>query len=174
MLKTFTSLFFILLSLGCLAQIKVYKLIDSSKASDINYEAIISMKKQNPGVKLLDHVFNTLKGKYKVYRFMASYTGISGMSNEEKEFHDIIIVKTNEANKVIDAYMYNLDFSDPPSMNAIYRRTSKNIYLNDKMSISDFKFTRPHYFDSEDIELNEKAELSFTKYSGLSKFEIKI
>lgn len=103
----------------------------------------------------MDNVFKPTAGKYTVYRFLATYQGIS-YTNKQREFHDVLIVKTNNYNKVIDAYHYTLEWADSPFAD-LYESTARRLYLNDSMPVGDFKFKRLWDADRNDRALKDSG-----------------
>jgi len=101
-----------------------------------------------PGLTLIDNVFKPTKGKFTVYRFLATYQGLS-FTNKQKEFHDILIVKVGSKNKIILAYQYTLEWAESPLETDLYESTCKNTYLTDNLSIDKFIFERPWYYDNK-------------------------
>jgi len=140
------------------SQTKEYKLIDKTVSADINYHAIDAIDTFTHGIKMLNQVFKPAKGKYIVFRFIATYTGLS-YTDKTKEFHDIIIVKTNQSNRIIDAYQYTLEWAELPSDTDLYKSTCKSAYLKDMMAIEEFKFTRPWYYDIQDRALKDTGNI---------------
>jgi hypothetical protein len=99
---------------------------------------------------LLKNVFNPIKGKYLVYRFIAKFKGES-FTGKIKDFQDILIVKTDKNNQIIEAYQYTLEWTDLPDAD-LYKSSCHGLYLKDKLNISDFKLVRPWYYDKEQLD----------------------
>jgi len=156
---------FIILSLIHLAagktlcQTKVYTLFDETYAADIRKNLLIILDTTPPRYSLMDNVFKPTTGKYTVYRFLATYQGIS-YTNKQKEFHDVLIVKTNNKNKVVDAYQYTLEWTDSPFAD-LYESTARGLYLNDSMPVEDFKFKRLWDTDKNDRPLKDSGVVRF-------------
>src|SRR5690348_7820789 len=85
------------------AQQKEYKLLDKTSNADIDKSFILRLDKAPRGLPMLDSLFKPVKGEFKVYRFVATFLGKS-YTGQEKEFHDLLLVKTDDSNKVIKAY----------------------------------------------------------------------
>ena len=159
MLKLFIPLILILLFPSpTFSQIKEYKLLDKTVSADINYSQINVLDTKVRGMALLDQVFNPIKGEFTVYRFMAIFNGQS-FTGKTKEFHDILIVKTDSKGKIFDAYQYTLEWAELPAENDLYKSSCKDLYLTNEMSIQNFLFTRPWYYDEEDIIFKESGIL---------------
>ena len=124
-----------------MAQVKEYKLIDKTIFGDINYENIIvQLDSSSPGIHLLDSVFKPTKGKYAVYRFLAKYKGLSILTDKRETFHDVLILKTDDKNRVIEGLQYTLEWIEAPLEYDLYKCLCKSIYLKDRMLISKFNF----------------------------------
>ncbi len=141
-----------------MSQQKVYKLLDKTPFANINHHLLDAIDTARPRFPLMDNAFKPQKGRFIVYRFIATFVGTS-FTNKQKEFHDVLIVKTNKQNKIIDAYQYTLEWADVPDAD-LYESTCKERYLTDNMPIGDFIFKRHWYYD--------KTEL---KETGVIKFE---
>jgi hypothetical protein len=76
-----------------------------------------------------------------------------------KEFHDILIVKTDNENKIIDAYQYTLEWAEPPLQNDVYKSSIKNISLTNNMEIKQLKFRRTISWNDNNKVLNESGVL---------------
>ena len=105
--------------------------------------------------------FEPLKGQYNYYQFIAAFKGQSyndGGPTLIKEFHDILIIKTDSKNKIIDAYQYTLEWSEPPFQNDVYKSTAKNLILTNNLQLNALKFTKTYNgWKEKDNKLNEKG-----------------
>ncbi len=160
MLKLFILITLIMLGTGkTLCQQKVYKLLDKTVAADIKKNILTILETIHPRYSLMDNVFKPTTGKYTVYRFLATYQGIS-YTDKQEEFHDILIVKTYNENKVIDAYQYTLEWADSPFAD-LYESTARGLYLNDNTPIDNFKFKRRWDDDKNDQALKDSGVVRF-------------
>src|SRR5450631_2539829 len=125
-----------LISLNSFSQSKKYLLYDKIVSADINKNIILMLYRISPGISLLNKVFEPIKGKYTVYRFIAKYIGMS-FTDQQKEFHDLIIVKTDSKSEIIEAYQYTLEWADSPDVD-LYTSSCRKLYLTDSMNISNF------------------------------------
>lgn len=107
------------------AQEKEYKLIARTENADFNYQALRCIDTISTNDER-EKIFNPVKGRYTVYVFMSTYNGLS-YTNEEKEFHDILIIKTGNRKKILDAYQYTLEWAEPPYSNDLYRASGKRL-----------------------------------------------
>jgi hypothetical protein len=71
-------------------------------------------------------------------------------------FHDILIVKTNSKNEIIDAYQYTLEWAEPELSYDLFRSTIKNQKLTNGLSIEKLKFYRTQK-NHENEPLDEKG-----------------
>lgn len=138
------------------SQTREYKLLDKTNDADINHQLFVMLDTAKPGISLMENVFKPVSGKFVVYRLLLIYQGMS-FTNKQKEFHDILIVKTNKDNKILDAYQYTLEWAEMPLDTDLFRSTNKNVYLTDEMSIDKFMFERIWDYDSNDRKLKDKA-----------------
>jgi hypothetical protein len=156
---------FLGLSVSCVAQSKkqVYKLKSVIQNADFDYE-----KLQNfDAISEIQEAFKPVKnGEYTVYTFIATFKGLGIWPPEEdnykvdkdgyriltkgeikqmnklETFHDILIVKTNSKNEIIDAYHYTLEWAEPELSYDLFRSTTKNQKLTNGLSIDKLKFYR--------------------------------
>jgi hypothetical protein len=142
-----------------LSQTKVYKMVDQTTSADINPNLYRILFESARPVSLTTKPFMPVKGKFTVYRFIATYQGLS-FTNKEKEFHDILIVKTDRKNKIIVSYQYTLEWTDSPEAD-LFKSTCKDTYLTDKMLIEKFRFQRKKDYANDDAKLIEQAIISF-------------
>ncbi len=160
MLKLSIFITFIMLGLGkTLCQQKVYKLVDKTVAADIKKNILAILDTIHPRYSMMDNAFKPAAGKYTVYRFLATYQGIS-YTDKQKAFHDILIVKTNNQNKVIGAYQYTLEWADSPFAD-LYERTARGLYLDDNMPVDNFTFKRRWDADKNDQALKDSGVVRF-------------
>ena len=152
----------LLLSNQIFPQTKEYKLLDKTDSANINGRLIAMLDTAKPGMTLVNNVFKAVKGKFTVYRFLATFQGIS-FTNKQKEFHDILIVKTDAKNKIISAYKYTLEWAELPSETDLYQSACKNIYLIDNTSIDKFMFERSWYYNKQDRKLKDSAYIKLTE-----------
>jgi hypothetical protein len=163
MLRLLTIITWILLSSSkSFSQTKEYKLLDKTTSSDINSKLVTILDTTRPGLTLIGNVFKPTKGKFTVYRFLATYQGLS-FTNKQKEFHDILIVKVDSKNKIILAYQYTLEWAEPPLETDLYESTCKDTYLTDNLSIDKFIFERPWYYDKQDRKLKDSGNIRLIK-----------
>jgi len=69
-----------------------------------------------------------------------------------------LIIKTDSKNKIIDAYQYTLEWSEPSFQNDVYKSTAKNLTLTDNLQLKALKFNKTYNgWKEKDINLNENG-----------------
>ncbi len=124
-----------------------YKFLDKFENADLNYNSIDSINFKTKGLLMLDSVFNVVKGSYTIYRFMTYDRGIL-FDDHESDFNNLIILKVDSTNRIIDGFQYFLQNPQMPSTCFLYR-ICKKMYLRQKIKISKLKFKRVHKIDKE-------------------------
>jgi hypothetical protein len=148
-----------------LSETKIYILQKETVNSDFNYsklDNIDAQKMETLNLKNIMPVFEPISGHYKYYQFLATFIGEGYNSDGPpliKEFHDILIVKTDNENKIIDAYQYTLEWAEPPLQNDVYKSSIKNISLTNNMEIKQLKFRRTISWNDNNKVLNESGVL---------------
>lgn len=139
------------------AQTKEYKLITKTENADFNYRFLdfIDTIRTREARR---NVFNPVKGKNTVYVFTATYKGLS-YDNTEKNFQDILIVKTDSKQKILDAYQHTLEWAEPPFSYDLYKATAKGLKLINQLSIERFFFRSVDYYKETDREFKETGVL---------------
>ena len=74
-----------------------------------------------------------------------------------EDFHDILIIKTDSENKIIDAYQYTLEWAEPPLKYDVFKSSIINIPLTNNMDINLLKFIRTYSWNDDNKELNENG-----------------
>ena len=165
-------LIFILLISSCFQNKLIaqnhFAFLDLNKDSDFNYNAINKFN-YNPKTTL-DSVFNPVLGNFKVYRFIETIYDYSFDSDSIKEFHKLLIIKTNSLNKIIDAYCYLLEWEEYPSSCALYRfnkTKTKKFQANFSLSDIQFKLIGDNEYCTRDsfLNLNQIIIWEETKFS---------
>lgn len=142
---------------------KIYKLkkqlinadFDYSKLDDIdnNYGLFHKPKKRISA-------FEPKNGKYNYYQFIATFKGSSyngGAPTSIKEFKDILIIKTNNENQIIDAYQYTLEWSEPPFQYDVYKASAKHLKLTDHLMLESLQLKRTYSRNENNTLSNEKG-----------------
>lgn len=144
-----------------LNETKVYKLKMQTKASDFNYSKLNDIDNDfglfnKP--KNIVTAFEPISGRYNYYQFIATFKGSSyndGGPTLIKDFNDILIIKTNNENQIIDAYQYTLEWAEPPLQYDVFKLSAKNLLLSDNLKIENLKLIRTYSWNKNDTFLKE-------------------
>lgn len=120
-----------------------FYLLDKTEYSDFNVEKIKMINSEPKGRVMLDSVFNVVKGNYRVYRFSTYDSGVLFDESGIRQLNEIIILKVNKKNKIVDGYKYFLQNPVMPSTCNLYRITRK-IRARPIIKIQNFKFKKVH------------------------------
>ncbi|MDD5382918.1 MAG: hypothetical protein PHH60_04615 [Candidatus Margulisbacteria bacterium] len=139
--------FCLLLTAGCAP---VSKEVDFSQPLkvlhnvDLDYSFINNIDQITPpypaGSKYQIGDIPTVKGKYSVHKYIIEYLGRSAEKGEAK-FHDLLVIKLDNSNKIVDAYKYTLEWADSPSL-ALYRMANKDVFLKPGLKLEALGLTR--------------------------------
>ena len=125
--------------------LKVYRLKKYAINADFNYSKLEELKKDTLDRRNIKSLFEPVSGQFSYYQFIATFKGKGGgYPLIIKDFHDILIVKTDKNNKIIDAFQYTLEWGECPCDYDLYRLSAKDIKLTDNMDISKFKFLQTY------------------------------
>ena len=142
---------------------KIYILKKSTENSDFNYSKLDDIdghKINTLNIKNLMPVFEPVLGKYKYYQFISTFTGQAYNVDGPplfKEFHDILIIKTDNQNKIIDAYQYTLEWAEPPLQFDVFKNSAENINLTDNLDIAKLKFVRTYSWSDDNKGMKESG-----------------
>ena len=142
-------------------QTKIYKLKKKAINSDFDYlklDDIDGNTKDTVNLNNIMTIFKPISGHYNYYQFIATFKGHS-FELFDKDFHDILIIKTDNENKIIDAYQYTLEWAEPPLQFDLYKSDIKNLTLKTDMDISSLKLTRKDFWDDKDRIHKESGRL---------------
>jgi hypothetical protein len=144
-----------------LNETKIYILQKETENSDFNYaklDDIDGNKMDTLNVRNLMPVFAPVSGQYKYYQFLSTFVGEAYYSDGPplfRDFHDILIIKTDNENKIIDAYQYTLEWAEPPLQYDVFKSSIKNISLTNNLDINQLKFKRTYSWSDDNRELKE-------------------
>lgn len=142
---------------------KIYILKKQTENSDFNYSKLddIDGNKINKlNVGNLMPIFEPVSGQFKYYQFLSTF--VSQAYNPDgpallKDFHDILIIKTDNDNKIIDAYHYTLESAELPLQYDVFKSSAKDIYLTKNIDINQLKFIRTYSWSDSNNELKENG-----------------
>ena len=92
------------------------------------------------GRKSLDSLEKLDKDKVDEKRYSILTKEELKQMNKLETSHDILIIKTNLKNEIIDAYQYTLEWAEPQLSYDLFRSTNKNQKLTNGLSIEKLKF----------------------------------
>ncbi|RXR20256.1 hypothetical protein [Flavobacterium stagni] len=138
-----------------LKELKKYILKQKSLNSDFNYSKLDNIDKQNKVES-----FEPIDGNFTYYKFIATFIGQSylapGDSGEYcKTFHDILIIKTNDKNVIVDAYQYTLEWAEMPFQYDVFKSNTENLVLVNDLDIKLLNLNRTEYCNEKDKKSNE-------------------
>lgn len=137
--------------------VKEYKLISKTSNADLNQRAILLIDTTKTRETRRD-AFNPIKGRYTVYVFIAAFKGFS-FNNTEKDFHDILVVKTDKRQRILAAYQYTLEWAEKPFTYDLYKATPKEVTLTNGLSLKKLRFRKVDYTIGVDSKLHEQGVL---------------
>ena len=146
-----------------LSDVKVYRLKKQVLNADFNYAKLDDIDgniKDTLNLRSLMPIFEPVGGKYKYYQLIATFKGHGYDGGEApliKDFHDILIIKTDNKNKIIDAFHYTLEWAEPPLQYDLFKSSAKDIVLQDNMDISQLKLNKTYSYSENNKELKEKG-----------------
>jgi len=106
--------------------------------------------------------FEPVDGKYTYYQFISTFKGYAYVApgdsgDHTKTFHDILIIKTNENNEVIDAYQFTLEWAEKPFQYDVYKSEADNLILADNLNIKSLNLNRTESWDENDKLFKENG-----------------
>ena len=147
-----------------LGEPKIYILKKQAINADFNYtklEDMYSCIKDTLNIRNVMPVFEPINGQFNYYQFLATFKGECYMESWDtlviKDFHDILIIKTDRNNKIIDAFQYTLEWAEMPIQYDLFRSSTNDIILINNLDIKQLKFMRTYDWNDEDGELLENG-----------------
>lgn len=158
MLRFFlTILIFTTASFSIAAQEKtpfVYQIKAVYQNADLDAKAIERYQKRdvewNDTGEVLK-LFKPVKGRYKVILFMAAVYGL-GFDDKNDIFHNILILKANKNNEILDGFEYTLEWAEVPTASRLARITKPGVKLKKGLPVSQLGF--------KSIEAGQEWELN--------------
>jgi hypothetical protein len=154
-----TIIAFLFFGVSLFAQLKEYKLVSKTSNADLSQRAIFSIDTTKIR-ETRQNVFNPTKGNYTVYMFIATFKGQS-FDNTEKDFHDILVLKTDKKKQILEAYQYTLEWAEMPFSYDLYQATAKGVALINRLPIEKLKFRKADDPENSDGKLNEQGLLIY-------------
>ena len=148
---------------------KIYQLKKHTINSDFNYSKLKNIDRYlKDTINLMNTmlIFEPIKGRFDYYQFLATYKGQgynAGAPVTIKDFHDILIIKTDKNNRIIDAFQYTLDWAEPPLQYDLFKSSENGFILGDSLDIKEFKFIRTDYWSKDNKELKEEGTIRLKK-----------
>lgn len=146
-----------------LKEAKIYKLKRKTINSDFNYSKLNDIDgniKDTLNLRNLMPIFEPINGQCNYYQFISTFKGMACCNDAGlKDYHDILIVKTDNENKILDAYQYTLEWAEPPLQFDLYKSDNKNLILTNDLDISTLKLMRKDYWNEKDRISKEGGRL---------------
>jgi len=146
---------------------KTYVMVANKLNTDFNYKLLDNFEQsfsdlisENNSREL---IFNPVNGKYHYYKFIATYKarGISPNNDPakpEQTFHNILILKTDDQQKIVDGYHFVLEWGEKPLSYPLFKISTTGISLQEGLSIKQLNLKR--VLDSADFGDDGKIKLA--------------
>ncbi len=146
---------------------KTYVMVANKLNTDFNYKLLDNFEQsfsdliaENNSREL---IFNPVNGKYHYYKFIATYKarGISPNSDPakpEQTFHNILILKTDDQQKIVDGYHFVLEWAEKPLSYPLFKISTTGIPLQEGLSLKQLNLKR--VVDSADFGDDGKIKLA--------------
>lgn len=153
-------------SATALHQQQVYHLKKKAVHADFTYHKLADID-ANIGRALtpttLMPAFAPVNGPYNYYLFQATFQGEAYHADDSepavKNFHDILIIKTNDDHRIIDAYHYTMEWAEVPLQHDLFRLSQPGLTLKNGLNIKDLKLARTDYWTEADKFLTQTGIL---------------
>lgn len=136
-IKINTILTFLVFTTFCFGQRNSFKLVSVKKNSDFNYE---KLKSEISPICGLDSTFNVVSGCFTTYLFLEENFGHSFGDSTISKYYNVLILKANNSNKIVDGYVYTLGWAEFPSSCVLFKLLNAKIKLKDGLELSKLKF----------------------------------
>ena len=172
MRKIISAIFLFLMTLGQMScQTKEMKIIYENKSEEVptelneTQEYILKKKSINSDfdyskLNNIDNYnkaesFEPINGKYTYFQFVSTFKGQAYFApgdsgDRNKIFHDILIIKTNESDEVVDAYQFTLEWAEKPFQYDVYKSNAEKLILKDNLDINLLHLYRTEYWNDKD------------------------
>ncbi len=114
--------------------------------ADLDYDMIGRIDRITPpypeGGKYQIGDIGTVMGAFTVYKYIGEYEGLSAFADNPVTFHDLLVVKVNDAGIIADAFKYTLEWTDSPSL-ALYRLGKKGARFKEDIDVKELHLVIP-------------------------------
>ena len=142
------------------SQIKQYKFISKTDKADFDYPKLNNIDNFLNDSSDIRQAFKEIEGDFIVYQFESEFIGES-YNDSSEYFHDILIIKTDVRNLIIDAFQYTLEWKEPPFQYDLYRSTINNFELINNFKLDRLKMSRTYDKNVNDDYLVGKGIIIF-------------
>ncbi|HCL57619.1 MAG TPA: hypothetical protein DHW82_11510 [Spirochaetia bacterium] len=150
MIKSILYLFILFGILGMASVLNakmIYQLVSVKEKSDFDsqfFEKIDQIEVPYPkDGNFQIGTFKLKKGKYTIYEFIAPFiSSFHDEPNREVIFHNILMIKVDKNQKIVDAWHYTMEWQDVPSIR-LFRMQVQNLSLKRLLQIEEFEFVNP-------------------------------
>jgi hypothetical protein len=177
-LLSFLATIFVTFILKSQGEFKLYK---KYKNADINYLTVKNINSLEHGYNAMIKFFEPVKGEFNVYIFIKEFKGIPlyfmEINNPDslETFHDMIILKTNKKNEIVDGFYYRLEWAEVPSQFLLFRTFCDPIQLIDNLIVGELKLLNEYeIYTNHEITGNDNTNefgQRILKYIQLDKLK---
>ena len=117
----------------------IYQIKAVHANADLDEKAIEKFKKRDTEwneTRAVLNLFQPVKGKYKVIFFVGADYGLSAIDDKEHIFHELLILKVNKNNEIIDGLQYVLEWAEVPTAYRLCRIQKSGIKLQKELQVS--------------------------------------
>ncbi|OAQ42378.1 hypothetical protein A5893_04515 [Pedobacter psychrophilus] len=125
---------------------KVYVLKKKALNADFDTTRLFKIDSIKKTCSTIKNIFEPINGVYNYYQFISTHLGrklvFPGENLKDSLMigHDILIIKTDNENKIIDAFQYTLEWGEYPLQSDLYRSTINGLKIKNHLKIEQFKF----------------------------------
>lgn len=155
---------------------QIYRLKSKAIFADFNIGMLNDIDNKIKDSTSIRAIFAPVQGDYNYYQFQSTFKGLAMIFPDDdpkdsiKVFHDILIIKTNKKNKIIDSFHYTEEWGEQPFQYDLFRGSIRNIPLSHNMDISILKLVRMQYFDLAETR-NINADDKYLLQRGMIKIK---
>lgn len=147
---------------------QMYYLKKKAIHADFPYNKLDDLNSAFDKLKVTERasVFSPVVGQYNYYQFLSTFRGERLVFPGENlppiiDFHDILIIKTDDEDHIIDAYHYTTEWAEYPLDYDLFRLSQTGLLLKDGLDIQDLKLKRIFQWSTSDKDkyLNASGSL---------------